>query len=190
MSPKIGEEIRQYEAEVLADRYLRKFGIEEEKENRGGAGDSNKIKLDVETDLLITRMGEEKAIAEHKEDYDMASALKNIIATTLVVGEQIYQCDMGKVLKVKQEQYEEAKGFKIRRDELKLKRDRAIDEELHQFGFSVNYFLKRVGSSQSTVTPVSITPLDETPSQNTENEYMKMNSHKVNMDKKKPKKVT
>nr|AAS21336.1 hypothetical protein KIAA0562-like protein [Oikopleura dioica] len=172
----VGEEIRQYEAEVLADRYLRKYGIEEEKENMRGAGDSNSIKLDAETDLLITRMGEEKAIAEHKEDFDMASALKNIIATTLVVGEQIYQCDMGKVLKVKQEQYEEAKGFKIRRDELKLKRDRAIDEELHQFGFSVNYFLKRVGSSQSTVSP--LTPLDEILSQNTENEYMKMNSHK------------
>lgn len=181
MSPVIGEEIRQYEAEALADRYLRKFGIEDEKENMRGAGDSNKIKLDAETDLLITRMGEEKAIAEHKEDFDMAAALKNIITTTLVVGEQIYQCDMGKVLKVKQEQYEEAKGFKIRRDELKLKRDRAIDEELHQFGFSVNYFLKRVGSSQSTVTPASLTPLDEIPSQNTENEYMKMNSHKVNI---------
>ena len=77
-----------------------------------GAGDSNSIKLDAETDLLITRMGEEKAIAEHKEDFDMASALKNIIATTLVVGEQIYQCDMGKVLKVSKSSTKKLKASK------------------------------------------------------------------------------
>ena len=41
-------------------------------------------------------------------------------------GEQIRLCDEGKALKVKQEQYEEAKGFKIRRDDLKLKRYRNL----------------------------------------------------------------
>ena len=44
-------------------------------------------------------------------------------------------CDHEKQRCVKEEKYDQAKGFKIRRDEMKLRRDRQIDENLYQYGF-------------------------------------------------------
>ena len=55
------------------------------------------------------------------------------VLTTL--GEQIWMCDHEKQRCVKEEKYDQAKGFKIRRDEMKLRRDRQIDENLYQYGF-------------------------------------------------------
>ena len=121
--------------------------------------------VDAESEMILSRMVLEKTAAEEKEDYDMARGLKTTIEQVRTYGEQIRLCDEGKALKVKQEQYEEAKGFKIRRDDLKLKRDRAINEQLHQYGFSLEYFLNRVNS------PMSVTP-DQ--SSNNEAEYLHM----------------
>jgi hypothetical protein len=78
------------------------------------------------------------------------NSIKTCVDQVKIYGEQIKLCDDGKALKVKQEKYEEAKGFKIRRDDLKLKRDRAIDESLHPYGFSLDYFLNRVASNPSS----------------------------------------
>merc|ERR1711953_494097 len=48
---------------------------------------------------------------------------------------------------------DEAKGLKIRRDELKLRRDRLIDENLYKFGFNADYFLSNdQRSSKSSIS--------------------------------------
>ena len=50
-------------------------------------------------------------------------------------------CDHEKQRCVKEEKYDQAKGFKIRRDEMKLRRDRQIDENLYQYGFRLVGFI-------------------------------------------------
>ena len=62
-------------------------------------------------------------------------------------------CDVQKSEKVSEEKYDEAKGLKIRRDELKLRRDRLIDENLYKFGFNADYFLSNdQRSSKSSIS--------------------------------------
>ena len=81
-------------------------------------------------------MKAEKRLAEEKEDFDLAAAFKVTIEVLTTLGEQIWMCDHEKQRCVQEEKYDQAKGFKIRRDEMKLRRDRQIDENLYQFGFS------------------------------------------------------
>ena len=92
--------------------------------------------LDEETKQIIHQMKAEKRQAEEKEDFDLAAAFKVTIEVLTTLGEQIWMCDHEKQRCVQEEKYDQAKGFKIRRDEMKLRRDRQIDENLYQFGFS------------------------------------------------------
>ena len=62
-------------------------------------------------------------------------------------------CDVQKSEKVSEEKYDEAKGLKIRRDELKLRRDRLIDENLYKYGFNADYFMSHdQRSSKSSIS--------------------------------------
>ena len=128
-------------------------------------------RVDAESEVLLGRMFLEKAAAEEKEDYDMAREMKTIIEQVRTYGEQIRLCDEGKALMAKQEQYEEAKELKTRRDQLKIKRDRVINEQLQQYGFSLYYFLHRTysprdpeqSSKPSGNQPISTDYVEKTP---------------------------
>jgi len=176
-------------AKEMANRYLKRA----ERENIDPNGDSvNKfgttptnstsphgssphqpVGLDEETKGIIHQMKAEKRLAEEKEDFDLAAAFKVTIEVLTTLGEQIWTCDHEKRRCVSEEKYDQAKGFKIRRDEMKLRRDRQIDENLYQFGFSVDYFVERdAHSNQSVVESTSET----TTTNDNDNGYLEVKS--------------
>ena len=141
----------------LAERYLKKVERENIDPNgrvskgRTPSIPSNSPTGDAETQDVLRRLLDEKKHAEEKEDFDLASALKETIYACTTLSDQIWQCDTEKRKMVQEERYEEAKGLKIRRDELKLRRDRVINENLYQYGLSAEYFVNE-GSTKSTVS--------------------------------------
>merc|ERR1712131_549195 len=140
-------------AAELASKYLENAGKKNGDVRYGGGKGKAKQTGDRETEMMLAKMKEEKKFAEDKEDFDLAAALKDTIGACTTLSEQIWMCDVQKSEKVSEEKYDEAKGLKIRRDELKLRRDRLIDENLYKFGFNADYFLSNdQRSSKSSIS--------------------------------------